>query len=434
MPNLKPAANPVNHRVPVAEFTPEMKRTHTILIPMMLPIHFELIEKVLQNEGYKTELLRTEGSQIAEEGLKSVHNDTCYPALLVIGQMMDALHSGKYDPHKIAFLITQTGGGCRASNYIYLLRKALVKSGYGYIPVVGINLSALRGGTGFRVTVPMLYDIAHCVVLGDMLMCLHNQCLPYELRKGDTQQVTDKWIGEVKKVLDGKHYQCAGKLKALYPAIVRDYGMIKRSKEKKIRVGIVGEIYVKYSPLGNNNLEKFLISEGAEPVVPGLMAFLLYCVYNGIEDQKLYGGSVKNAFGSEVLYRYLVGKQKQVIRAVQKEGSFAAPSPFSETLKLADGYISRGVKMGEGWLLTAEMVELIHEGVENIVCTQPFGCLPNHIVGKGMIRAIKEKNPNANIVAVDYDPGASEVNQQNRIKLMLDTAAAKMREKISESR
>ncbi len=430
----KPFAAPGTPRVPVAEFTPEMKRTHTVLIPMMLPIHFELIEKVLQNEGYKTELLRTEGSRIAEEGLKNVHNDTCYPALLVIGQMMDALHSGKYDPHKIAFLITQTGGGCRASNYIYLLRKALVKSGYGYIPVVGINLSALRGGTGFCVTVPMLYDIAHCVVLGDMLMCLHNQCLPYEMRKGDTQRVTDKWIGEIKKVLDGRPYRCAGRLRALYPAIVRDYAMIKRSKEKKIRVGVVGEIYVKYSPLGNNNLEKFLIAEGAEPVVPGLMAFLLYCVYNGIEDRQLYGGSIGKAAGSEILFRYLVGKQKEVVRAIRKEGSFAAPTLFSETVRLADGYISRGVKMGEGWLLTAEMVELIHEGVENIVCTQPFGCLPNHIVGKGMIRAIREKNPDANIVAVDYDPGASEVNQQNRIKLMLDTAAAKRREQALEGR
>ena len=418
-------------RVPVAQFTPEMKKTHTILIPMMLPIHFEMIEHVLRKNGYRTELLRNEGSNIATEGLKNVHNDTCYPALLVIGQMMDALHSGKYDPHKIAFMITQTGGGCRASNYIYLLRKALVKSGYGYIPVVAINFAALGNDSesGFQITIPMLYEIAHSIVMGDMLMCLHNQCRPYELHPGDTDRVTNKWIGEINRILDGKASTLAHRLLACYPQIVKDYDNIHRAKERKIRVGVVGEIYVKYSPLGNNNLERFLISEGAEPVVPGLMDFMLYCVYNGIEDQQLYGGSRKKTIGSQLLYRYLVGKQRQVIKAIRKQGSFNPPGCFADTLEMVEGYISKGVKMGEGWLLTAEMVELIHSGVDNIVCTQPFGCLPNHIAGKGMIRAIKEKNPDPNIIAVDYDPGASEVNQENRIKLMLATAAVREKEK-----
>ena len=419
-------------RVEAAQFTPEMKKTHTILIPMMLPIHFELLEHVLQKAGYKVELLRTEGSNITVEGLRSVHNDTCYPALLVIGQMMDAIESGKYDLNKIAFLITQTGGGCRASNYIYLLRKALAKSGYGYIPVVSISLASFQGGSGFQVTLPMLYEVAHGIVMGDMLMCLHNQCRPYELCHGDTEKVTRKWIDKTKEIISNSSPAVlAHNLSACYKQIVRDYAAIDRVKERKIRVGIVGEIYVKYSPLGNNNLERFLLSEGAEPVVPGLMDFLLYCVYNGIEDQVLYGGSKGKTLTSRALYQYLVGKQRGIIRAIREEGSFDPPGCFADTLKLTEGYISKGVKMGEGWLLTAEMVELIHAGVDNIVCTQPFGCLPNHIAGKGMIRAIREKNPDANIIAVDYDPGASEVNQQNRIKLMLATAAARAREKKS---
>lgn len=417
-------------RVDAALFTPEMKETHTILIPMMLPIHFELLEYVMQKAGYKAELLRTEGSNIAVEGLRSVHNDTCYPALLVIGQMMDAINSGKYDTDKIAFMITQTGGGCRASNYIYLLRKALAKSGYGHIPVVSISLANFQGASGFQLTMPMLYEVAHGVVLGDMLMCLSNQCRPYELHPGDTEKVTRKWINRCKEIFDhSTSVNLAHNLSSCYKEIVSDYAAIHRVKERKIRVGIVGEIYVKYSSLGNNNLEKFLLSEGAEPVVPGLLDFLLYCVYNGLEDQSLYGGSKSKTLVSRVLYQFLISKQRQIIRAIKAEGSFDPPSCFADTVKLADGYISRGVKMGEGWLLTAEMIELIHSGVENIVCTQPFGCLPNHIAGKGMIRAIKEKNPDANIVAVDYDPGASEVNQQNRIKLMLATAAAKAREK-----
>jgi len=420
-------------RVEAAQFTPEMKETHTLLIPMMLPIHFELLEYVLQKHGYKAELLRTEGSNIAVEGLRSVHNDTCYPALLVIGQMMDAINSGKYDIDKIAFMITQTGGGCRASNYIYLLRKALAKAGYGHIPVVSINLSALAGKSGFRITPSMILEIAQGVVFGDMLMCLHNQCLPYELFRGDTEKVTRKWIDKGKELLASSNSATLShNFSSQYKEVVKDYAAIRRLSERKIRVGVVGEIYVKFSPLGNNNLEKFLISEGAEPVVPGLLDFLLYCVYNGIEDQALYGGSKGKTIANRVLYKMLADKQKGIIRAIKRESSFNPPSCFDDTVKLSEGYISHGVKMGEGWLLTAEMIELIHAGVENIVCTQPFGCLPNHIAGKGMIRAIKEKNPEANIVAIDYDPGASEVNQQNRIKLMLATAAARAREKAPQ--
>ena len=406
-------------------FTKEMKDTHTILIPTMLPIHFNLMSQIMNQHGYHTEVLQNESQSVVNEGQRNVHNDTCYPALLVIGQMIDALESGKYDLDKVALLITQTGGGCRASNYIHLLRKALKKGGYGNIPVISLSFGGLEKNPGFKLTPGMLLQLLYAVLLGDLLTLLSNQCRPYEKNPGDTQKVVDQWT---KKLLDDfahskiVHYS---HIKRFYKEILEDFAKIPRTKEKKVRVGVVGEIYVKYSPLGNNNLEAFLLSEGAEVVVPGLLDFCLYCVYNGIHDRELYGGGLLKSLGNKAAYKLLLKKQMDVINLVKEQGVFMPATPFSEVVTLSEPYIDHGVKMGEGWLLTAEMVELINEGVENIVCTQPFGCLPNHIVAKGMIRAIKEKNPSANIVAVDYDPGASAVNQQNRIKLMLANAKIK---------
>ena len=403
-------------------FTEEMKKTHTILVPTMLPIHFNMMVQIMRQHGYKADLLTNDSHAVIDQGLRNVHNDTCYPALLVIGQMIDALESGKYDLHKVALLITQTGGGCRASNYIHLLRKALQKSGYGYIPVISLSFTGLESNPGFKITLPMAVQLVNAVFLGDLLTDLQNQCLPYEIEKGDTAKKVTHWENYLCEQM-GKHaYISRSQVRKWYNEIIRDFASIPKRKEKKVKVGVVGEIYVKYSPLGNNNLEAFLLQEGAEVVVPGLMGFCLYCVYNTIEDRTLYGGGAGKAAIFKVIYNYLVGREKEVIDAVKKEGSFRPSSWFPDEVKLAEGYISHGVKMGEGWLLTAEIVSLVHEGIENVVCTQPFGCLPNHIVGKGMIRTIKEKNPNANIVAVDYDPGASAVNQQNRIKLMLANA------------
>ncbi len=403
-------------------FTEEMKKTHTILVPTMLPVHFNLMLQIMRQHGYKAELLTNDSHAIIDQGLRNVHNDTCYPALLVIGQMIDALESGKYDLHKVALLITQTGGGCRASNYIYLLRKALAKSGYGYIPVISLSFTGLESNPGFKITLPMGIQLVNAVFLGDLLTDLQNQCLPYEIEKGDTEKKVTKWENYLCAQMGKKPYVSRHQIRAWYDEIIRDFASIPKRKEKKVKVGVVGEIYVKYSPLGNNNLEAFLLQEGAEVVVPGLMGFCLYCVYNTLEDRTLYGGGAGKTALFKVIYNYLVNREKEVIDAVKKEGSFRPSSWFPDEVKQAEGYISHGVKMGEGWLLTAEIVSLVHEGIENIVCTQPFGCLPNHIVGKGMIRTIKEKNPNANIVAVDYDPGASAVNQQNRIKLMLANA------------
>ncbi|PWL41965.1 MAG: 2-hydroxyglutaryl-CoA dehydratase [Clostridiales bacterium] len=408
------------------EFTKEMKKTHTILLPTMLPIHFNLMANILRQHGYKAELLTNDGRSVIDEGLRNVHNDTCYPALLVIGQMIDALESGKYDLDKVALMITQTGGGCRASNYIHLLRKALKKSGYGHIPVISLSVGGLEKNSGFKLTPPLILQFMYAIYLGDLLTLISNQCIPYEIHSGDSQKLIERWSGRLMEEFRGKTIVRYKRMKQLYKAILDDFAQIPLRDEKKVRVGIVGEIYVKYSPLGNNNLEAFLLSEGAEVVVPGLLDFCLYCVYNGMVDKDLYGGSFWKEKISRFAYNFLIKKEKDVIGLIKEQGVFNPQTWFPDVVKMSEGTINHGVKMGEGWLLTSEIVELIHEGVSNVVCTQPFGCLPNHIAGKGMIRAIKEQNPNANIVAVDYDPGASAVNQQNRIKLMLANAKAEL--------
>lgn len=411
-------------------FTEEMKKTHTILLPMMLPIHFALMEQVLRQHGYKTALLENDSRSVVEEGLKYVHNDTCYPALLVIGQFIDALKSGKYDPDKTALMITQTGGGCRASNYIFLLRKALKKSGFENVPVISLNFAGLDESPGFKLTLPLAIKFVYAAELGDFLMLLSNQCKPYEINSGDTERVVKKWTDRIIGSWAGKKIIRYNKIKKAYPEILRDFEEIPKTTQKKIKVGVVGEIYVKYSPMGNNHLEDFLRSEGAETVVPGLMDFCMYCLYNGIVSKNLYGGSLLGYLGCKIGYKFFLKKQKGMIRAIKKHGVFDSPMEFSHTVRLAGDYINHGVKMGEGWLLTVEMAELISKGVYNVVCAQPFGCLPNHIAGKGMMNEIKAKHPMANLIAIDYDPGASEVNQQNRIKMML--ANAKMPQEVEE--
>lgn len=407
-------------------FTKEMKKTHTILLPTMLPIHFNLMANILRQHGYKAKLLQNSGQKVIDEGLKNVHNDTCYPALLVIGQLIDALESGEYDLDRVALMITQTGGGCRASNYIHLLRKALIKSGYGHIPVISLSMGGLEKNPGFRLTPSLILQFMYAIYLGDLLTLISNQCIPYEQNPGDSQKLIEEWSEKLTKEFKGRRLVRYRRMKRLYKEILSDFAKIPLKKEKKVLVGIVGEIYVKYSPLGNNNLEAFLLSEGAEVVVPGLLDFCLYCVYNGMADKKLYGGNFWKEKASRFAYNFLVKKEKEIIDLIKEQGVFRPQTWFPDVVKMSKGTISHGVKMGEGWLLTSEIVELIREGVNNVVCTQPFGCLPNHIAGKGMIRAIKEQNPNANIVAVDYDPGASAVNQQNRIKLMLANAKAEL--------
>lgn len=411
-----------------AQFTKEMRETHTILVPMMLPIHFKIIEQVMNQYGYHVKLLETDGRRIVDEGLKNVHNDTCYPALLVIGQMIDALKSGQYDPDKTALMITQTGGGCRASNYIYLLRKALKQSGYGNVPVISINFANLTGKSGFSLTPSLLVRLLYAVLYGDLMLWLSNQCKPYERTKGDTDRMIDKWVKELCRQLSSVSFIRTG---TNYRRIVEDFASIPRVKANKPRVGVVGEIYMKYAPLGNNHLEDFLIAEGAEPVVSGVLDFLMYCLKNNVVDVDLYGNRRSRKVVCNTALALVQHWQNKMIRTVKKYSDFRAPTPFSELTRLVDGFIGMGTKMGEGWLLTAEMLELIHSGVNNIVSAQPFGCLPNHIIAKGMSRKIKDKYPQANIVAVDYDPSATPINQENRLKLML--ANAKLSEQMANT-
>lgn len=397
---------------------------YTILVPTMLPDHFKIMTGILRSYGYNAILLENYDSSVIEYGLKYVHNDTCYPALLVIGQMLSAIESGKYDTNKLALLITQTGGGCRASNYIFLLRKALKKAGYGHIPVISLNFAGLEKDSAFKVTAPIAIRLVYAAILGDLLMLIKNQCLPYELTQGDTERVCRKWVDTLTEGMakTGKFKYAV--IKQYYKDILADFAAIPRSAEKKVRVGIVGEIFVKFSPLGNNELEKFLLSENAEVVMPGLIDFCMFTCYNSVTDAKLLGMKKGKGLVFGLALKYFEKKQKDIIDLINAQSVFNPPTPFGHVIKLANGLISHGAKMGEGWLLTAEMAELIEEGVNNIVCAQPFGCLPNHIVGKGMMKPLKEKYPNANIVAVDYDAGATKINQENRIKLMLSNAKA----------
>ncbi len=399
-------------------FTEEMKKDYKILVPTMLPIHFEMLIGILKKYGYDAELLKTDHEAIKEYGLKYVHNDTCYPAQVVIGQLIDAIENGGYDKNKIALMITQTGGGCRASNYISLLRKALSNAGYGNIPVISINFSGLDDSS-LKINMPMLIRFVYAIIFGDLIMCLKNQCIPYEIEKGESDRASLQYINEIIGILSEDKLN-KKRIKQEYIRIINAFREIKLDKSvKKLKVGIVGEIFVKFSPLGNNDLEKLIVDNNGEVVMGGLLDFCLYCIYNTILDTKFYGIGKLKSLIYRLVYKYVLGKQRLLIRVIKNNSDFAAPSYFSDTVNIVKDYISLGVKMGEGWLLTAEMLELIHQGVKSIVCTQPFGCLPNHIVGKGMIKIIKEHNPDVNIVPIDYDASASKVNQENRIKLMM---------------
>jgi predicted nucleotide-binding protein (sugar kinase/HSP70/actin superfamily) len=402
-------------------FTKEDKRKRTLLIPNMLPIHGEIIANCLRLHGYRCEVLRNDGAAVKEAGLRYVHNDTCYPALLVIGQFLDALKSGNYKREDVALLITQTGGGCRASNYIHLLRKALVKAGYSDIPVVSLNLSGMEPNPGFKLSLPLLLQFIYAILYGDILLLLSNQCRPYELTGGDTDALLLSWYERLAALFKNARNLTFKRMVINFDEIVAEFSAIPRGGERKTRVGVVGEIYVKYSPLGNNSLEDFLRREGAEPVVPGLADFLIFKIDNRDADVDLYGGLWLKQWLARLMKNYFIKCQDAMIAAVKKS-DFRAPARFEEIKRLAGKYLGEGNKMGEGWLLTGEMLELIRDGTPNIVCTQPFGCLPNHIVGKGMMRVIKTDHPEANIVAIDYDPGATEINQQNRIKLMMSNA------------
>ncbi len=411
-------------------FTKQMKKEYTILMPNMAPIHFKILRNVFTHYGYKSELLDTTGPEIAQTGLKYVHNDTCYPALLVIGQFIHALQSGKYDVHKTALMITQTGGGCRASNYIFLLRKALKKAGFEFVPVISLSFG-MEHNSGFSLTIPLIRRFAAGLVYGDQLMLLSNQTKPYEIHKGESMALVDEWSDKISQLLtEGKGYTLE-EIDDNLRKITKSFSKIELNKVPKVKVGIVGEIYVKYSKMANNGLEDFLAEQDCEVCVPGIMGFASFKIDNRLEDIKMFGGSSVKYKVCKMLFNYITKLEGLMIDAA-KEYGFVPPHEYAHTKELVKGVIGYGSKMGEGWLLTAEMLELAETGYENIVCTQPFGCLPNHINGKGAIRKIKEIMPNANIVTIDYDPGAPKVNQENRIKLMLAVGKEELEKKLAE--
>lgn len=404
------------------EFTKEMRKDYTILIPDMLPVHFKLLRNIFTLHGYRVGLLKNTGRKVVDTGLKYVHNDTCYPALLVIGQMISALQSGKYDVDKVALMITQTGGGCRASNYIHLLRKALVKAGLGQVPVISLNLSGLESNSGFHLTLEMIYQALIGLTYGDLFMLLKNQVRSYEVNKGDADALIDKWVKELSNQFRQRKGYTPKGMERNMKAIVEDFTKIPVVNVKKTKVGVVGEIYVKYSSMANNDLENFLVDQDCEVMVPGVMGFMMFKIDNRIEDINLYGGNPAKKKVCQLLMKYCEMLEKMLYNVVSENSEFLPPSKYAHIKQLITGVVGLGNKMGEGWLLTAEMLELAESGYGNIICAQPFGCLPNHIVGKGMIRKVKEIYPNANIVPIDYDPGATKVNQENRIKLMLAVA------------
>jgi len=417
------------HGFETPEFTKEMKKDYTILCPNAFPFHMKFIREVFLMYGFKFELLDYQGKEVIDTGLMYIHNDMCYPAICVSGQQLYALTCGDYDPHKVALLQFQTGGGCRASNYIWILRKALHNMGMGYVPVVSLSFSKVEKSSGFDITPVMLIKGIVAAIYGDLIMLLKNQVKPYEKNKGETQRVIDKWVSEISNQLKNNTGLFGKALKKNFCDIVDDFAAIERLPIKKTKVGIVGEIYVKYSSLGNNGLEDFLESQDCEFMVPGLLAFIQFMFDHKQVDYQLYGGS-KTKLGVTKLLGSVTDKvEEYMLDALARHPEFNAPAKFEHLRELGEKIIGRGVKMGEGWLLPAEIAELAEKGYSNVVCAQPFGCLPNHIVAKGTIRTLRNMYPDANITPIDYDAGASKVNQENRIKLMLALAKEKENEK-----
>ena len=402
-------------------FTKEMKKNYTLLCPQMSPIHFELIEPAIRSFGYNLVVLQNDDKTAVDTGLKYVNNDACYPSLIVIGQIMDALLSGKYDLDHTAVLMSQTGGGCRASNYIGFIRRALEKAGMAQIPVISINANGMETNPGFTYTPSMLVKALQAVVYGDVFMRVLYATRPYEAVPGSANALHEKWKKICVKALSTKSAGMMTFVKNVR-GIIHDFDNLERTNVHKPKVGIVGEILVKFSPTANNHIVELLESEGAEAIMPDLMDFLLYCFYNSNFKADNLGMKRSTAHLCNMAISLLEYMRKAARIALEKSTHFTPPSRIKELAVMANGFVSLGNQTGEGWFLTGEMLELIKSGVNNIVCVQPFGCLPNHIVGKGVIKELRYANPKANIIAVDYDPGASEVNQLNRIKLMLSTA------------
>ena len=400
-------------------FTKEMKKDWTILAPQMSPIHFQFIEKAARASGYNIDVLPANDKEAIEEGIKYVNNDACYPSILVIGQMINALKSGKYDPNKTALIISQTGGGCRATNYVGFLKKGLREAGFPNVPIISLNVLGMERQPGFKISYRLIKKLMMGVIYGDLFIRVLYRVRPYETVKGSANKLYEYYREKAFKNVENGN---KNEMNKLVKEIVKAFDTLEINDEVKPKVGIVGEILVKYHPTANNNIVDVLEKEGAEVVVPELLDFFLYCCYNSKFKNRYLSGSSIVKTGCDIAISYIESYRKVVIKELQNSEKFGYPSSINNLAKKAANVVSLGNQTGEGWLLTGEMVELIESDVNNIVCIQPFACLPNHITGKGMIKALKSKYPLANIVAVDYDPGASEVNQLNRIKLMMSVA------------
>ena len=403
-------------------FTEDMRKRFTILCPQMSPIHFDLLEPAMRACGYNLVVLSNDNRHAVDVGLKYVNNDACYPSLFVVGQIMEALSSGKYDLNRTAVIMTQTGGGCRASNYVGFIRRALRKAGMEQVPVISANMSGLEENPGFKLDLKMLSRAAYAIIFGDVMMRCVYRMRPYELREGSVEACHQKWLRRCSDYLTKTSGINLPKVQRMAVRMIEDFDKIPIREERKPRVGVVGEILVKYAPAANNHLVDLLEQEGAEANVPDLMGFMLYCFYNQVYKAENLGTSKRTAFLCNAGIKAIETFLTPINRAYKKSRHFDPPASIYELVKFAEPIVSIGNETGEGWFLTGEMIELINSGVENIVCIQPFGCLPNHVVGKGVIKHIRSLYPMANIAAIDYDPGASEVNQLNRIKLMLATA------------
>ncbi len=412
-------------------FTEEDRKKHTMIFPQMSPTHFRLFEAVMRANGYNAVLLENVTPEDVEAGLKSVNNDACYPSIIVVGQLVNAFISGKCDPDNTTVMITQTGGGCRATNYIAFLRKALKEAGYPQVPVLSLNLSGLEGNPGFKITPKLISNLVKACTWGDLLLAVMLRIRPYEVNHGETNKVYEKWQTRLyNDIVNGNKQNT--KLKKVIDEIIDDFDKIPIDETvKKPKVGVVGEILVKFHPGANNNIIDVIEREGGEAVMPGLADFMLYCLYNANFKRDNLGTKSSSAMICNLGIWVIESYRKHMAKVMAEKPKFASrvPKHIRDIAAGAQNVLQLGHSTGEGWFLTGEMIELIESGVPNIVCVQPFACLPNHVTGKGMIKELRHQYPDANIVAVDYDPGASEVNQLNRIKLMLAVAFENLEKK-----
>ena len=399
-----------------------MKKEYTILSPMMCPIHFRLLQPVFRRQGFNVDIMENEGPDVIEKGLKYVHNDICYPCSLITGQMLATMESGKYDPKKIAMVITQSGGGCRDSNYINLMRKAFIRAGYPDVPFISANVWNLEFSPGLNLHPVTMLEAVAALVYGDALTLLTNQIRPYEVKKGDTDRLMDKWIEKLGERFTHLHGFTFSAMKKNLRAMLKEFSEIEIKKVPKVKVAVIGELYLKYSVPGNNHLEEFLTEQDCEYYIPTVVGFGAYKTNGALEDHRNFGGHPIRRVIMEVVMKYIFMVENLMITEFEKWPQFTAPERVNDLKKRVKGIVSTGNSMGEGWFVAAEMLELAEKGYENIICVQPFGCLPCHVAVKGMMNKVRRVEPKINVVDIEYDPGATRVNQENRIKLMLSVA------------